>query len=422
MNTPRVVTLRSDLRALLIDGLCYSVMVGVAETYIPKFAVELGLGEVAGALIATAPVVLGAILQLAGPWLLKRVGSYARFCSLCAWAQGAMYLPLAAVALFGPALMAWLRDHHAAWAAWVLVFGIVTLYWAASLACGPAWSTLAGEIVPRRLHASYFAWRTRWLQLATLAGILLNGAILAGDESSVLRRFAWVFVGAALLRFVSAWYLGRYSAPRQQPHEERQVPLTELAARLRHSHAGRWMLYVAGAHIATQMAQPLLNPFMLKQLELRGVSYSLLLAAWFGGKILIYASAGRLAARRGTITLVRASAVGLILLPLYWLALPTYWVLVAAQVASGMCWGAWELGVVLMNYDAVPPRERTSVYTWFSLVNESSKTSGSLVGSALFAGVGAGFAGYSLAFAASAAARLGSVLMLRWVGRTKPTR
>ncbi|MBI1190798.1 MAG: MFS transporter [Tepidisphaera sp.] len=422
MSAGKVLTLRSDLRAMIIDGVCYSVMVGVAETYIPKFAVDLGLGEVAGALVATAPVVLGAILQLAAPALLRRVGSYARFCSLCAWAQGAMYLPLAGVALAGPELMAWLRGHGGVWAAWVLVFGIAMLYWAASLACGPAWSTLAGEIVPRRMHASYFAWRNRWLQLATLGGILLNGAVLAGDQAGVLRRFAWVFLGAAVLRFVSAWYLGRYSAPKQQPREERHVPLGELAARLRDSHAGRWMMYVAGAHIATQMAQPLLNPFMLKQLEMQGVRYSLLLAAWYGGKMLVYSTAGRLAARRGSMALVRASAAGLVLLPLYWLAVPGYWVLVAAQVVSGMCWGAWELSVVLMNYDAVPPRERTSVYTWFQLVNESSKTTGSLVGSGVFAGVGGGFVGYAAAFWASAGMRLGSALMLGWVGRRQGTK
>lgn len=419
MSTGGAATLRSDFRAMFIDGVCYSVMVGVAETYIPKFAVELGLGEVAGALVATAPVVLGSVLQLGAPRLLKRVGSYAKFCSLCAWVQGAMYLPLAGVALAGPELMAWLRGHGVwgEWAAWVLVFGIVMLYWAASLACGPAWSTLAGEIVPRRVQANYFAWRTRWLQLATLGGILLNGVVLSGSETGVLRRFAWVFLGAAVLRFVSAWYLGRYSSPKQKPEQEREVGLRELAGRLRHSHAGRWMLYVAGAHIATQMAQPLLNPFMLAQLELLGPRYSVLLAAWYGGKMLVYATAGRYAARRGPLALVRASAAGLVLLPLYWLLEPGYWVLAGLQVVSGMCWGAWELGVVLMNYSAVEPRERTSVYTWFQVVNESSKTGGSVVGSGVFAGVGGGFAGYAAAFVASAGMRLGSVLMLRWVGR-----
>ncbi|MFA6046193.1 MAG: hypothetical protein WC718_14510, partial [Phycisphaerales bacterium] len=294
MTAKRVLTLRSDLRAMFIDGVFYSVMGGVGETYIHKFAYSLGLGEVAAALIATVPVVLGAVLQLASPRLLKRVGWYARWCSLTAWVQGAMYLPLAGVALAGPKLMAWLESQHAKPLAGVLVFAIVTLYWAASLACGPAWSTMAGALVPQRLHANYFAWRNRWLQLATLSGILLNGAFFGvtdadGTEGEgVLGRFAIVFAVAAGLRFVSAYYLGRYSHPRQTPAEERIVSARELVSRLRESPSGRWMLYVAGAHIATQMAQPLLNPFMLKQLALPGVKYSVLLAAWYGGKMLVY--------------------------------------------------------------------------------------------------------------------------------------
>lgn len=423
MTATRVLTLRSDLRAMFIDGVFYSVMVGAGETYIPKFAYRLGLGEVASALIATVPVVLGALLQLASPRLLKRVGSYAKWCSLTAWVQGAMYLPLAGVALTGPRLMAWLESHHAGPLAGVLVFAIVTLYWAASLACGPAWSTLAGALVPQRLHANYFAWRNRWLQLATLSGILLNGAFFGvtdaggADGAGSLGRFAPVFFVAACLRFVSALYLGRYSSPRQAPADERLVSARALVSRLRESPSGRWMLYVAGAHIATQIAQPLLNPFMLRQLALPGVRYSALLAAWYGGKMLVYGSAGRYAARRGSGALVKAGAAGLVLLPIYWLLTPAFGVLIAAQLASGMCWGAWELGCVLMNYDAVPPRERTSVYTWFQLVNESSKTTGSLLGSGVFSFAGAGFIGYAAAFGLSALARAASSASLVWASR-----
>lgn len=420
MSSRKALTLRSDLRAMFIDGMFYSVMVGVGETYFSKFAVSLNLGEVAAALIKTVPVVLGACLQLMAPALLRRVGSYPRWCSLTAWAQGAMYLPLAGMALAAPTLVPWLHEHGLKWVAGVVVFAIATLYWGAGLACGPAWSTLAGALVPQRLHASYFAWRTRWLQFATLLGILLGGAFFgtsASDDQGVLVRFAILFSLAAGLRFVSAHYLGRYSHPRLGPEQERAVSGRELASRLRASPAGRWMLYVAGAHVATQMAQAALDPFMLEQLKAGGLGYSLLLAAWFGGKMLVYPMAGRYAARRGSAALVRAGAIGLVLLPLYWLLKPDLPWLVAAQLVSGMCWGAWELGCVLMNYDAVPPRERTSVYTWFSLVNETCKTGGSLVGSGIFAIAGAGFAGYAAAFVASSLARGASAGGLAWAVR-----
>ncbi len=65
---PRRKTLRRNLKAMNADGFSFSVMVGIAETYLPAFVLARGLGEVNAALIATVPVMLGSILQLPHPW------------------------------------------------------------------------------------------------------------------------------------------------------------------------------------------------------------------------------------------------------------------------------------------------------------------------------------------------------------------
>src|ERR671911_456001 len=49
----------------MADGGTYSVMVGLGETYLAAFVLALGLGERAAGLIAGAPMLAGAVLQLA---------------------------------------------------------------------------------------------------------------------------------------------------------------------------------------------------------------------------------------------------------------------------------------------------------------------------------------------------------------------
>src|SRR6185436_2615670 len=104
---------------------------------------------VAGGLVASVPLLGGALLQLASPWGVRRIGSYRRWVVACVAAQALCYVPLALAALRGAAPTA-------------AIYLVAMLYWAAGMAAGPAWNAWVGCIVPDRLRAPYWAGRTRW--------------------------------------------------------------------------------------------------------------------------------------------------------------------------------------------------------------------------------------------------------------------
>ncbi|MFN5896909.1 MAG: hypothetical protein ACK48Y_05245, partial [Planctomyces sp.] len=91
--------LRRNLKAINADGFSFSIMVGIAETYLPAFMLARGFGELAAALIAALPVLLGSLLQLAAPWLLARLGAYRRFVVTVAALQATSVLVLTGLAL-----------------------------------------------------------------------------------------------------------------------------------------------------------------------------------------------------------------------------------------------------------------------------------------------------------------------------------
>ena len=86
--------LRRDLRTIWVDGLAWSLMVGMGELYIAAFAVALGLGETVSGLVATVPLLLGATVQLLTPRLVVLVGSQRRFVSACALLQALSFVPM----------------------------------------------------------------------------------------------------------------------------------------------------------------------------------------------------------------------------------------------------------------------------------------------------------------------------------------
>src|SRR5262245_6178765 len=90
-------TLQRNLRASLVDGAFYSLMVGMGETYLAAFALSLHAGEIATGLLVAVPMFVGALLQLCSPPLLHRFGSERTWVVSCAVCQGLslMALPLA---------------------------------------------------------------------------------------------------------------------------------------------------------------------------------------------------------------------------------------------------------------------------------------------------------------------------------------
>lgn len=402
--------LRHNLKHSAIDGTSYSVMVGLAENQFPAFILAIGATQVASGLIATVPICLCAFLQLLTPWGVRKLGSYRAWVVANAYLQAAALIPLVVCAWLGR-VPTW------------LVFAAATLYWFGSVSGGPAWTTWKCLIFPERLRAKYFARRSRWCNAGVLLGLLLGGLFIERIQSAnpdnslaVLRAFAVVFAIAAVARVVSGTEMLRISEPRPLDMNERDVSWPEFASKALHSFDGRFILFAGATAIAAQIAQPFFNPYVLKQVGLESARHlhAALLAAAFAGRMAVLPIAGRIAHRHGPLRLAWLSAIALVPLAPLWTLSDNIGVLFAVQLLVGGMWGAFELASLLMFFDALHPRERTSILTKWNLVNYACMTAGSLIGGQLLAALGENRRTYLIVFAASSLARfLALALLLR---------
>jgi len=428
----RVRALRNDLSACLWDGFLYCVMVGIGETYLAAFVLHLGLGPLLSGLVTTVPVVAGAFLQLAAPWAVRRLGSYPKFVAGCAYIQALLYVPFALLALFSEPVAAWSNLHGLTPLLGFGVFIVATLYWAVGLGCGPAWTTLVGEIIPARIRPHYFGKRNRLLQFGTLLGLLVHGGVMqwlqtldpqraplasVGGSGWTSFGFACLFIVAGLCRLWSGYLLSTYSDP-PRPITHTTIPLLNFATNRRGDSS--FLLFVAAMGIATQIAQPFFNPFMLEKLRANPAWYSVLLASALVGKGLAQPFAAKWASRHGAARPLTIGALLLIPLPLVWLATDSFAWLLVGQLLSGAVWGMFELATFLRNFETTRPHERMSVLANFNCLNETAKTGGSLIGGRIL-GTGADPA-YAWVFWASTAARGLAVLALSPAARRIITR
>ncbi len=399
---PRDPTLlRRDLRASLGDGIGWGGMVGFGETYLPAFALAVGLGELTAGLVASVPLLAGGIMQTVTPAGIRLLKSHKRWVLCCATVQGLSFLPLLLAALRG-----WIS------AAGLLL--VVAVYWGSGLATGPAWNTWMGTLVPTGLRPGYFAFRTRVSQAAVFIGFLAGGLLLqfSAAHDWLLHAFAAIFAVACLSRIVSVWMLSQQSEPVPIPKNMRNLPWRESWQRLRSHSGGQLLVYLVAVQAAVQFSGPYFTPFMFRKLEFSYGAYVTLISVAYLAKVVALPLCGRIAHRVGARRLLWIGAVGIIPLSGGWILSQNIVWLLLIQVLGGVAWGAYELAFFLLFFESIKEEERTSMLTLYNLLNTAAWVSGALAGGLLLAACGTSFHAYLLIFGLSSLGRLAALPLL----------
>jgi MFS family permease len=400
------VQLRRNMVASTSDAAAYGVMVGVGETFLPAFALAVGLGEVTAGIVGSVPLMAGGLLQLISLWALSRGFPQKWWVVLSAGLQALAFLPLIWVAyhgsVSGPVLLA-----------------IASFYWAAGLASGPAWNSWIERIIPKSMRANYFAKRTRASQLATLVGFVAGGLLLQYGRQSgwVLTAFAALFTTAFVARLISASLLAMHRVPTLNEivttRTNKSPALPAIAAPMNKAYSGKHLLiYLVLVQGMVQISGPYFTPYMLKHLNLSYAAFTGLIAVAFVAKVISLAAWGQLARRRGAGWLLTVGGTAIVPLSSLWIVSQSYYWLVFIQTINGVAWAAYELGLFLMFFEALPVERRVRMLTYYNMANTSAWCIGATVGACLLSYWGTTVEAYYMLFGLSAIGRIFAVFYL----------
>lgn len=385
--------------------MAFSVMVGCGETYLPAFALALGLGPVSAGMVASLPILAGAVIQLAAPLAVARVGSNRRWVIACTSVQAACFVPFVWWALEGEARL------------WQLLVAAAA-YWSAGMAAAPAWTAWMATLVPDRLRTSYFAHRNRLGQFGVFLGFVVGGLVLQWGEASsaTLPAFAVLFTIAAAFRAFSTVCLWACREPAAPPAPVDAVPLaariTAALGGMATRPSGSLVAYLCSFVFGAQFAGPYFTPFMLKQLGFSYHAFMLVFATSFLSKALLLPAIGRLASRIGPLRLLWGASLAIVPLALLWMPSGHVAYLSGVQVIAGACWAAYELAVMLLFFDLLDDRERSGVVTVYNLGIAIATVAGAACGGLLLRALGETWEAYAAVFVVSSLVRLAALPLL----------
>ncbi|MBS1972692.1 MAG: MFS transporter [Bdellovibrionales bacterium] len=385
-----------SLKLSNLDAFLYSLMVGAGESYLPAYSLSIGMGEAFAGILASLPLVSGALLQLVTPRLLHKVHSHKYWVVLSTALQATAFLPL----IYFSATRA---PNF-----WIMFF-ILTLYWGAGFSAGSAWNFWMGQLVPENRSSKFFSVRNRIQQFGILFGIVGGGVALhnkvsLGPFTSV---FTMLFVFAFICRLTSSLVLSR------KMYQSEWV-LKDQVHRLRDSwkvfwsgkHKKRFFAYLVPYQIAVYVSSPFVTPYMLAQMKMNYGQYMGAIAALMVGKII---SLSIMQSLKGNFDGFKVMIAGLLLvspLPALWAVSESYYYVVALQIMSGMGWACFENGLSLVFFKDLRQDEKVPVITIYNLLNSLAIIIGTFFGARVLSAFGAEKTVYWSLFAGGALLRV----------------
>lgn len=358
-----------SLKWSVVDGILHAVMLGVSESYMGAFAVELGHQDLALALLTTVPPLLGAVSQLLAPWLVLRLGSRKRLVVIGAALQALSHLGLVALAVQeSQSLM------------WFLLAKIA--FWVSGLVIAPPWNAWIGSLTEHVNRNRYFLWRTAGCHLALLVSFLWAGAYLqAGRASGVHAHFAVLFGLGLVARALAALALGLHVDPDPPPSST-----TNVLHRLRQSiELGPWKLAFAigllqfGAHVSV----PFFTPYMLRTLHMELDTYAQLTSITIVAKALSLPAWNVLTRRFGLAVAMAVSVAGVALVPAGWIGATDMPGLIAVHVLGGLAWSGFEYVSFQLLLGNTSKHISVEFFSLSSAMSGVLQLGGSLLGSEL---------------------------------------
>jgi len=261
---------------------------------------------------------------------------------------------------------------------------LLVLYHSANNLAAPQWTSIMRDLVSERRRGRYFAHRTRLMTITTFVSLVACGLIL--HELDTVDRtylgFVVIFLIAFVARTISVYHLTFL-------HE---MPPTTTAPDMHIEHWWRTLLstgaigfsiYVALMNAAVGISSPFFTVYMLRDLKLSYLDFTVLQATSVLVQFLMLTTWGRVADIYGNRLILIVTSISLPIVPSIWLLSDNFWALILFQALSGLSWSGFTLSAGNLLYELVPQTRRAAYVAFHNVGTAAGVFGGAMLGSLL---------------------------------------
>lgn len=390
-----------SLRLSLIDAFLSALVIGAGETYLPAYSLSIGMGEIFAGILASLPLVSGAILQLITPRGLQQVQSHKHWVVASAILQALTFIPL----IYFSATRA---PNF-----WTLFF-ILTLYWGSGFSSGLAWNWWMGRLVNVEEGNTFFSKRTKISQLGILVGLVAGGVALhnkveIGPFTSV---FTLLFAFAFACRLFSSYILSNQYFDPAWINEKKLGFRESWNVFWSNTSKRQFFFFLAPFQAAVFISSPFVTPYMLAQAKMDYGTYMVAIAILFIGKIAAITAIEKFRKSASGFSLLLFGAGAVAPLPAMWALSSSHLYIFFLQLLSGLAWAFVEVGLSLIFFKDIKQDEKVAMLTVYNLLNSTAIILGTYLGGKFLWLLGEHLTGYYWLFIIGSVGRIAGFIPL----------
>lgn len=382
--------IQKSLKISLIDAFLYSLMVGAGESYLPAFALSLGMGDIAAGILTSLPLVTGALVQLVTPKFSLKIKNPKLWIVLSAIFQALAFLPLVYISFIQQANF------------WILI-SVFTFYWASGFSISPYWNYWMSQMVPDKNKNQYFSIRAKVSQIGIMVGLIGGGLALhhkieIGPFSSV---FGVLFLSAFLCRIMSSYFLNQklYLKEWNKHIDVKQLSLKKSFKFLVEKSDSKTFLFLLFPfYMSVFISAPFVNPFLITQLKLE---YSYFMGAILALLIGKYTAAAILEKMNSRLSAYQIFFFGVFAVspgPMFWGISQDYGFILLLQFLSGAAWACYEVGIQLILFKDIQLSEKISFVSFYNFFISLASICGTFIGALFIKTMGVSYENYVALF------------------------
>ncbi len=359
-----------SLRHAIHDGVFYSLMAGLGESYIGPFAIFLKASTVQIGLLAAVPQVIGSWAQFFSVEILNFLKSRKAVILAGVALQALTWIPLMVLPfVFPDAGILWLTL-------------CATAYYLLGNFATPAWNSLMGDLVPEDRRGAYFAHRNRINSVTTFTGLCLAGAVLHLFQSARIPAagFWIIFSCAAVFRMFSAYHISRMFEPRYALRNTDNFGIIQFFRQFKTSNYVHFTVYIAAVHFSVFISAPFFALYMLRDLHFTYLEFTAASAVAILSQFITLQYWGKLSDHVGNKKLLEISGLLLPFIPMLWLFTENFVTICLIQVVAGFVWAGFTLSMGNFIFDAVSPGKRAKCVAISNGMNAAGLFFGAVIG------------------------------------------
>jgi MFS family permease len=396
--------LNNDQRRLISSGAVWAAYEAFTAGFLIVFAIALGASNTVVGVIGAIPAIAMMLMEFPGAKLVEFYKRKLIF-SVCTGLSRLVWILII--------LIPFLFKEHAL----VLIGAFFFLVRALEYLADPSWSSWAADLVPDKSRGTFWGQRNMMVSLAGMMASLIAGAYLDLFPKDNYIGFATLFGLGMLLGLYSNKIMFKIKEPEYRDHNHYSIrEFFRVDGQFR-TYCWIMVLFYFGVNFAS----PFFTAYMLEDL---GLSYTYFVVAGAiatASRILAHPHFGYVSDKYGDKPVALICMLGTALVPLMFIFVTkeTLWLIVPAQIISGLVWAGTDLSIWNLLLDLTSRERRAIQVAEFNFLTSVPMVIAPILGGLVADNWALGLAGIPLVFAFAVVLRGAAALLLNRIHETR---